>query len=63
MAKIAHKDRMQQAARRGTTRSDKQVPSVWETVVDKVLVAAEVGRTGMVLTFAHANGTRFSERH
>ena len=63
MAKTAHKAQMVQAARRGAAHSDKETPSVWEPVVDRVLVSAQVDRSNMVLTFAHANGTHFVERH
>lgn len=63
MAKKAHKAQMAQAARRGPVRGGKDTPSIWETVLDKVLVSAQVDRTTMVLTFAHANGTHFIERH
>ena len=61
MAK-SHKAKLNEAARRGAVRSAKSAPSAWEATVDKILVAAEVSCTGMVLTFAHANGTRFTER-
>lgn len=62
MAKVAHKAKLVEAARRGPVRSTTVPASIWEATTDAVMVAAQADKSGMVLTFARPDGQRFIER-